>query len=117
MESHRLLFGVDHFLQLADKLTKMLQRGKKSSVPIYSSISLQHIVAAYSLLFQSMEKRSLGIILSVLGVVGLIIAAVNFINGGSGGHHIRGMLAFGILGILFFTAGVSLVRTTKDKPS
>ena len=67
--------------------------------------------------FKNMEKRSLGIILSVLGIVGLIVAAVNFINGGSGGHHIRGILAYGILGILFFTAGVSLIRTTKDRPS
>lgn len=64
-----------------------------------------------------MEKRFLGIILSVLGIVGLIIAAVNFINGGNGAHHIRGILAYGILGVLFFTAGVSLIRTTKDKPS
>ena len=48
-----------------------------------------------------MEKRSLGIILSILGIVGLIIAAVNFINGGSGGHHIREILAYGILGVLF----------------
>jgi hypothetical protein len=64
-----------------------------------------------------MEKRSLGIILSVLGIVGLIIAAVNFINGGSGAHHIREILACGILGVLFFTAGVSLIRTTKDRPS
>lgn len=52
-----------------------------------------------------------------MGVVGLIIAAVNFTKGGSGAHHIREILAFGILGILFFTAGVSLIRTTKDKPS
>jgi hypothetical protein len=63
------------------------------------------------------EKRSLGIILSVLGIVGLIIAAVNFINGGSGAHHIREILAYGILGVLFFTAGVRLIRTTKDRPS
>ena len=64
-----------------------------------------------------MEKRSLGIILSVLGIVGLIIAAVNFINGGSGAHHIREILAYSILGVLFFTAGVSLIRITKDRPS
>jgi hypothetical protein len=64
-----------------------------------------------------MEKRFLGIILSVLGIVGLIVAAVNFINGGKGAHHIRGILAYGILGVLFFTAGVSLIRTPKDKPS
>jgi uncharacterized membrane protein len=64
-----------------------------------------------------MEKRSLGLILSVLGIVGLITAAVNFINGRSGAHHTREILAYGILGVLFFTAGVSLIRTTKDRPS
>jgi hypothetical protein len=50
-----------------------------------------------------MEKRLLGIILSILGIIGLIIAAVNFINGGSGSHHFRAILAYGILGVLFFT--------------
>jgi hypothetical protein len=64
-----------------------------------------------------MEKRFLGIILSVLGVAGLIFAAVNFINGGSGGHHIRQIVGYGILGLIFFAAGVSLVRTTRDRAS
>lgn len=64
-----------------------------------------------------MEKRFLGILLSVLGVAGLIFAAVNFISGGSGGHHIRTILAYGILGLVFFMAGIGLIRTTRDKPS
>jgi hypothetical protein len=64
-----------------------------------------------------MEKRFLGIILSVLGIAGLLFAVINFINGGSGGHHVREIIGYGVLGLVFFAAGVSLVRTTRDKPS
>ena len=64
-----------------------------------------------------MEKRFLGIILAVLGVAGLIFAAANFMNGGSGAHHVREIIGYGVLGLIFFAAGVSLVRTTRDKPS
>ncbi len=62
-----------------------------------------------------MEKRVLGIILSLLGVVGLILAAVNFMNGGSGTKNIKEILIYGILGAIFFFAGIGLVRSTKDK--
>ncbi len=55
--------------------------------------------------------------LAVLGVAGLIFALVNFINGGSGAHHVREIIGYGVLGVIFFAAGVSLVRTTRDKPS
>jgi len=64
-----------------------------------------------------MEKRFLEIILSVLGNTGLIFAAVNFINGGSSAHHVRVIFAYGILGLIFFGAGISLIRTTNDRPS
>ncbi len=64
-----------------------------------------------------MEKRFLGIMLAVLGVAGLIFALVNFINGGSGAHHVREIIGYAVLGLIFFAAGVSLVRTTRDKPS
>jgi uncharacterized membrane protein len=64
-----------------------------------------------------MEKRILGIILSVLGIAGLILAAVNFIEGGSGTRYIRAIIVFAILGLVFFVAGVSLIRTTRDRPS
>ena len=64
-----------------------------------------------------MEKRFLGIILAVLGIAGLIFAAMNFINGGSGAHHVREIVGYGVLGLIFFAAGVSLVRTTRDRPS
>ena len=62
-----------------------------------------------------MEKRVMGIILSLLGVVGLILAAVNFINGGGGTRNIKEIVIYGILGAIFFFAGISLIRTTRDK--
>lgn len=61
-----------------------------------------------------MEKRVMGIILSVLGIVGLILAAMNFLNGG-GTRDIKEIIIYGILGAIFFFAGISLIRTTKDK--
>lgn len=64
-----------------------------------------------------MEKRVLGIILSLLGVVGLILAAVNFMNGGSGTRNVKEIVIYGILGAIFFFAGIGLVRSTKDKPT
>ncbi len=62
-----------------------------------------------------MEKRVLGIILSLLGVGGIIYAAISFINGGSGTGNIKLIAAFGIVGAIFFFAGIGLVRNTNDK--
>jgi len=62
-----------------------------------------------------MGKRILGIILSLLGVVGLIYAGISFINGGTGTGNIKVIVLFGLLGAIFFYAGISLVRNTKDK--
>ena len=64
-----------------------------------------------------MEKRILGIIFSLLGTTGLILAAVNFVNGGEGTRNIKSIIIYAILGAIFFFAGVGLVRSTKDKPS
>jgi hypothetical protein len=62
-----------------------------------------------------MEKRVFGIILTVLGVAGLILAGIYFIRNVNNNHSIREILVYGILGLLFFVAGISLIRTTKDK--
>ena len=62
-----------------------------------------------------MEKRILGIILSLLGVGGLIYAGVLFMNGGGGERNIKGMIFAGVLGAIFFFSGIGLIRTTKDK--
>ena len=62
-----------------------------------------------------MEKRVLGIILSLLGVAGLIYSGVYFMNGGTGTRNIKGIIVSGIIGAIFFFAGIGLVRNTKDK--
>jgi hypothetical protein len=62
-----------------------------------------------------MEKRILGIILTLLGVVGLIIAGVSFMNKGDSTSNIKTILMYGILGAIFFFAGIGLIRTTNDK--
>ena len=64
-----------------------------------------------------MEKRVIGIILTVLGVVGLIMAAVNLMNGGDAGRTAKEVAIYGILGGIFFFAGIGLVRSTKDRPT
>ncbi len=64
-----------------------------------------------------MEKRVLGIILTILGIVGIIYAGVSFMNGGSGSKYIKAIIFAGIVGAIFFSAGISLVRNTKDRAS
>ncbi len=62
-----------------------------------------------------MEKRILGIILSLLGVVGLLYAGAIFLNNGNGERNIKSIIMFGGLGSVFFIAGISLIKNTKDK--
>lgn len=62
-----------------------------------------------------MEKRVLGIILTLVGVVGLILAGVNFMNGGANMHNIKQIIMYGVLGAIFFFAGIGLIRSTSDK--
>jgi uncharacterized membrane protein len=61
------------------------------------------------------EKRIFGAILTVLGIGGLIYAAVLFINTNGGNRDIRALAIFGILGLIFFIAGIGLVKTTSDE--
>jgi len=62
-----------------------------------------------------MEKRLFGVILTILGIVGLILAAYNFVQGNTGSNHsIKSVMVYGILGILFFFAGIGLIRSTRD---
>ncbi|MBC7686982.1 MAG: hypothetical protein H7211_02260 [Aquabacterium sp.] len=62
-----------------------------------------------------MEKRVLGIILTLVGIIGLIAAAYYFMNGGGGTRNIKGIIIYGILGAVFFAAGIGLIQNTKDK--
>jgi predicted Na+-dependent transporter len=60
-------------------------------------------------------KRIFGALLTILGIGGLIFAAVLFVQSESGSHHIKSLVTYGILGLIFFISGISLVRTTKDE--
>jgi uncharacterized membrane protein len=60
-------------------------------------------------------KRIFGALLTVLGIGGLIYAAVVFANLSGGTRDIRTLIIYGILGVLFFIAGIGLIRTTKDE--
>ena len=62
-----------------------------------------------------MEKRILGIILSLLGIIGLIYAGYAFMNGDSNTRNIKMIIITAVLGGVFFVAGISLVGRTKDK--
>ena len=61
-----------------------------------------------------MEKRIFGIILTVLGIIGLIMAAKEFIDGGNGNTGIRATIVYAVLGAVFFFAGIGLVRSTRE---
>ncbi|OJW78685.1 MAG: hypothetical protein BGO69_01035 [Bacteroidetes bacterium 46-16] len=61
-----------------------------------------------------MEKRVLGVILTLLGAVGLVIAGVNFVNRGNGTYNLKTIAVYGIIGLIFFFAGIGLIRNTRD---
>jgi uncharacterized membrane protein len=60
-------------------------------------------------------KRIFGALLTILGIVGLIYAAILFVNTSGGTRAIKALSIYSILGIVFFVAGISLIRTTKDE--
>ena len=64
-----------------------------------------------------MEKRVLGILLTVLGIIGLIWAGVVFIGSGYGATTMKMIISAGVIGAVFFFAGVGLIRSTKDRPT
>ena len=59
-------------------------------------------------------KKIFGSVLTILGIIGLIYCAVVFINMQGGKHDTKSVLVYGILGVVFFFAGISLIRSTKD---
>ena len=60
-------------------------------------------------------KRIFGALLTLLGIGGLIYTAIVFVNTSGGTRDIKSLLIFGIIGIIFFIAGIGLIRTTKDE--
>ena len=60
-------------------------------------------------------KRFFGAFLTVLGIGGLIYAAVTFTMHGAGNQNTRVLITFGVLGLIFFAAGIGLIKNTKDE--
>lgn len=60
-------------------------------------------------------KRIFGAVLTVLGIAGLIYAAVLFAITTSGTRSVKLLLVYSVLGAIFFIAGIGLIRTTKDE--
>ena len=60
-------------------------------------------------------KRIFGALLTALGIGGLIYTAVVFTDISGGTKDIKELVIYGVLGIIFFVSGISLVRTTKDE--
>lgn len=59
-------------------------------------------------------KRIFGAILTVLGIISLIYAAVVFSKTSGATRDVKSLIIFGLLGLLFFFSGIGLVRTVKD---
>jgi hypothetical protein len=62
-----------------------------------------------------MEKKIFGIILTIAGAAGLIIAASYFLNSSDGIRDYKMIAVYGVLGVIFFFSGITLMRTTKDR--
>ena len=60
-------------------------------------------------------KRIFGALLTICGIGGLIYTAVIFANTSGGNHDVKSLIIFGVLGLIFFVTGISLVKTTKDE--
>jgi uncharacterized membrane protein len=63
-----------------------------------------------------MEKRVLGIILTLLGIFGLVYGAIRFMNGAHGGKEVKEVVIYAVLGAIFFFSGIGLVKNTHDRP-
>lgn len=59
-------------------------------------------------------KRIFGAMLTVLGISGLIYAAILFANLSGSTHGIKEIVIYSVLGLLFFISGISLIQTIKD---
>ena len=57
-------------------------------------------------------KRTFGAILTVLGIIGLIYTGIEIINRSGSATT---LVVVGIIALLFFFTGISLVRNTKDE--
>ncbi|PIQ21529.1 MAG: hypothetical protein COW65_08510 [Cytophagales bacterium CG18_big_fil_WC_8_21_14_2_50_42_9] len=64
-------------------------------------------------------KRTFGAVLTILGIIFIIWAAYAFMSGGSSVGNIsvgkaKSIVPF-IVGLIFFSSGIGLVKNTKDE--
>lgn len=59
-------------------------------------------------------KRLFGVILTILGIAGLIYTAILFLDAEGTRNQIKNLIVWGILGGIFFFTGIGLVKTTQD---
>ena len=60
-------------------------------------------------------KRIFGTLLTILGIIGLIYAAIVFVNTGGQTRDVKSLIIYGVLGLIFFVSGIGLVKNTKDE--
>jgi uncharacterized membrane protein len=61
-----------------------------------------------------MEKRVLGLILTLVGIIALCIGGFTFVSHTGNVTNVKMIVTCCILGGIFFVAGIGLVRSTKD---
>jgi len=59
-------------------------------------------------------KRTFGIILTLLGIGGLIYAAIVFMDAKGTAQQIKTLVVYGLLGAIFFFTGIGLIKGTQD---
>lgn len=57
-------------------------------------------------------KRIFGTVLTVLGIAGLIYTGAAVVQQS---EQVRELIVVGIIGLIFFASGISLIRNTRDK--
>lgn len=57
-------------------------------------------------------KRTFGTVLTILGIIALIYAGWGFVQQSI---QTRELIVIGIIGLIFFSSGIGLVRNTKDE--
>jgi uncharacterized membrane protein len=63
--------------------------------------------------FSAMDlKKLFGTVLTLLGIGGLVYAAILF---GNSTGTTKALIVYGVLGAIFFFSGIGLIRTTKSQ--
>ena len=55
-------------------------------------------------------KRIFGAVLTILGTAGLIYVAIIYVNSPGGANNLKILLVYGLLSLIFFVSGISLIR-------